>query len=234
MAIQQNEGVRRKAFHQHIKAGYTYVCGRPFLQMYMNWGDCLNSNKAVAEGAVSFYLDHFVSARIARFTYGTTYSDVFNPGDTEHIARGHKAYIDCAGHKLVPGAFGSILRKGTRVSEEKEFARSLCHVWRERGDQITADVVRYTGEGGYPRWTDMEPDKFDTLCEITGDVSDIPMVAQCGRKGIYYQQDYNVVLLFGLTELKAELRWEDRGEEKRCPASIIYENDGDLGLVATP
>ncbi|KAG1852748.1 hypothetical protein F4604DRAFT_1591916, partial [Suillus subluteus] len=44
-------------------------------------------NKAIADGAVSFFIDHLVSSRVSRFTYGTEYSVPFNPFDVEHHVR---------------------------------------------------------------------------------------------------------------------------------------------------
>jgi len=45
--------------------------------------------------------------------------------------------------------------------------------------------------------------------------------------GQFYKQDFCVVLLFGLTELKAHISWMDNGEEKRSPAKVVY----DLGVT---
>lgn len=35
--------------------------------------------------------------------------------------------------------------------------------------------------------------------------------------------DYEVALLFGLTELKAQLIWKEKGVEKRSNAKIVYD-----------
>jgi hypothetical protein len=48
------------------------------------------------------------------------------------------------------------------------------------------------------------------LCSVTADTSRIPktMTARLSTSGnVYYQQQFSIVLLFGLTELKAQLRW---------------------------
>jgi len=47
-----------------------------------------------------------------------------------------------------------------------------------------------------------------------------PQVAPDG--GVFYQLDYDIVLLFGLTELKAQISWMHEGVERRSPASIVY------------
>jgi hypothetical protein len=53
-------------------------------------------------------------------------------------------------------------------------------------------------------------DEMSVLCVVTADTSRIPsiMTQLVGVGGnLYYEQHFTVVLLFGLTELKAQLRW---------------------------
>ena len=69
------------------------------------------SNKAVAEGAVSFYLEHFVSVRMARVTYGTSCVRQYDPADPEHhILRG-RVFTQASGQRCIPGAFSVLLPK---------------------------------------------------------------------------------------------------------------------------
>lgn len=69
------------------------------------------SNKAVADGAVSFFIDHLVSSRAARFTYGTECNALYNEYDSEHVARKANAFEGVTGCLEVPNAFESILDK---------------------------------------------------------------------------------------------------------------------------
>jgi hypothetical protein len=69
------------------------------------------SNKAVADGAVSFYIDHLVSSRVARATFGVEIYTPFNSNDPEHQARRHTRFIDAAGDPSIPNQFASILLK---------------------------------------------------------------------------------------------------------------------------
>ena len=71
----------------------------------------MNSNKAVAVGAVSFYVDHFVTGRISKYTYGVPCSTDYDPSDPEHIRREHKSFIDSMGEKLVPDHFITMLSR---------------------------------------------------------------------------------------------------------------------------
>lgn len=57
---------------------------------------------------------------------------------------------------------------------------------------------------------------FSTLCTITADMSEVtktlsPLRGLTGKQ--YYSQAYNIVVLFGMTELKAQISWI---ENVRC------------------
>jgi hypothetical protein len=82
----------------------------------------LLSNKAVADGAISFYLDHRVSVRVARWTYGTNCAILFDSLDTEHRARKDTVITYLSGSMYVPNTFNSILSK---VSSETSNAVSV-------------------------------------------------------------------------------------------------------------
>ena len=62
-------------------------------------------NKAVAEGAVSFALEHFVGSRVAPMTYGVCIDEVYVPDKIEHLARQSHTYIDVTGKKMVKNRF---------------------------------------------------------------------------------------------------------------------------------
>jgi len=53
-------------------------------------------------------------------------------------------------------------------------------------------------------------ESFTTACRLVADLSQIPKRKVQGKDGeTYYDVYYDVILLFGLTELKAHLRWMD-------------------------
>ncbi|KAF7350599.1 hypothetical protein MSAN_01620000 [Mycena sanguinolenta] len=70
-------------------------------------------NKAVADGAVSFYLDHFVSVRVSKHTYGLECVTAYLPEDVEHRARLETAVRDAAGDLMLPRMFSPILHKAS-------------------------------------------------------------------------------------------------------------------------
>ena len=68
-------------------------------------------NKAVAIGAVSYYIDHFVTARISKFTYGVPCHLPYDSSDPELVRRFDKSFLDAAEGRRVPGAFRTMLTR---------------------------------------------------------------------------------------------------------------------------
>ena len=68
-------------------------------------------NKAVSDGAISFYLDHFVRTRVSKITYGSFCHIPYNPYDPEHQSRSYNAFIDVSGDRKIGGVFDIILPK---------------------------------------------------------------------------------------------------------------------------
>ena len=59
---------------------------------------------------------------------------------------------------------------------------------------------------------------FSNLCTVHADTSQVPKMLspRCGFAGPqFYRQQFNVVLMFGLTELQAQISWMENGAEKR-------------------
>ncbi|KIO05283.1 hypothetical protein M404DRAFT_9026 [Pisolithus tinctorius Marx 270] len=131
-------------------------------------------NKAVADGAVSYYLDRLVSARAARFTYGIPCCHTYTPHDTEHASRRLTAFTTLSGDLWLPNGFCPILTrvpsefkffffaKGTEVSEQQEFRRTF---YREQANlyeckNVGVDIVAYRGTLENPLWMDKEAGDF--------------------------------------------------------------------------
>jgi len=68
-----------------------------------------HSNKAVAVGAISFYVDHFVTGRISKFTYGVACNVSYRFINLEHRKREHLSFLNPAGKKRIPGYFETML-----------------------------------------------------------------------------------------------------------------------------
>ena len=58
-------------------------------------------------------------------------------------------------------------------------------------------------------------ENYFPFCEIVADLSAIPLIPCQNLAGeSYLRSDYDIVLLFGLAELKAQVAWHDA--EVRC------------------
>ena len=68
-------------------------------------------SKAVAEGAASFFLDQFVTSRVAKFTYGAELSRYYDELDHEHWSRRDQIITMPSGKQRIPGGFSVALAK---------------------------------------------------------------------------------------------------------------------------
>lgn len=68
-------------------------------------------NKAVADGAVSYHIDHLVTNRIARYSYGVGATYPYNASNPEHTARPDLVYTEIDGSQCIAGYFSTILSK---------------------------------------------------------------------------------------------------------------------------
>jgi len=190
-----------------------------------------HTNKAVAVGAVSFYVDHFVTGRISKFTYGVPGNTIYQAYNPEHVQREHKSYLDLAGERRIPDHFGAMLSRGTKVLEDREIRSRFCYITEGAPQrQAYQSILKYTGTNYAPEWMDTESDKYETLCGIRADLSTAPYQTKRGRGGtVCYVRDFEVVLLVGLTELMAQIGWIDSttGEEMRSDAVVVYDNPSD-------
>jgi len=62
------------------------------------------------------------------------------------------------------------------------------------------------------------PGHFSKLCSVSADLSNMPLETLPKRNGVegeFYRARYEVVLLFNSAELKACIKWEENGVEKR-------------------
>ncbi|KAJ2922263.1 hypothetical protein H1R20_g14830, partial [Candolleomyces eurysporus] len=95
------------------------------------------------------------------------------------------------------------------------------------GDEI---IFSYRGANPNPEWFLDEPDQYTVECTVKADTSMVKPEKRVsytdGRLRKYYQINYDIVLLFGLTELKAQIAYMERGVEKRGTAAVIYDDDG--------
>jgi len=187
-------------------------------------------NKAVSDGAISFYLDHFVRTRVSKITYGNFCHIPYDPNLSDHRSRSHKVFTSVSGNKRISDSFDIILPKDTQVSELKEFKKSYFRESDSSADFKkggTFSVWCYRGNVAIPKWRDVDTNNYTKLCTIEADLSRVPLLPQTKAtgRGVFYRVDYDIVLLFGMTELKAQVAWKEKGKEKRSATKIVYDPD---------
>ncbi|KDR71211.1 hypothetical protein GALMADRAFT_143923 [Galerina marginata CBS 339.88] len=112
-------------------------------------------NKAVSDGAVSFYVDHFVRTRVSKLTYGTRSEPLFNPINPVHKLREGIVFDGPDGSKHVPYGFDVVLAKDIQVSETKEFCRRFSHSYIDNQEKWhTIAIWGYRGSIPNPQWMD--------------------------------------------------------------------------------
>ncbi|KAF8549070.1 hypothetical protein OG21DRAFT_1515573 [Imleria badia] len=190
----------------------------------------IHINKAVANGAVLSHVDrehHMIASRTTRATYGIIHAVRVQANNEEHVRREKKWERDPTGNRYVPGYFESKLRKGAHVREEMEFRESFSLTERNTGDfgLQTVRLVCYRGSLSDPKWVDQDQSAFSPFCTIRVDLSeaanDLVLKKTAGRA--YYQLDYDVIMLFGLTELQAYLGWKSKDGERRVAATVTFD-----------
>jgi hypothetical protein len=73
------------------------------------------STKAVANGALAWYLDKSVAVRVNKYHYGTLVNLPWSSFDPEMVGR--PRYIDAAGQTRVSGAWSSIVTKARLLND---------------------------------------------------------------------------------------------------------------------
>ena len=89
---------------------HTYVI-LPKVNVVYSTGVRSIRNKAVAEGAASYFIQQFVASRIAKYTYGTEVIVDYNEENPEHHLRRGRLRTRPSGRKFVPEGFQVVLSK---------------------------------------------------------------------------------------------------------------------------
>ncbi|KAI0725426.1 hypothetical protein C8Q72DRAFT_954800 [Fomitopsis betulina] len=195
-------------------------CDAQSLRMFCPEGQI---SKAVAEGALWFYLDHRVRARTIRHTYGVPAACEYISSDPEHCKRKHLAYTQLDGSVALSSSWIILARKGTTVTETIEFKQD--YVTRQTSRQsIKAYILSYEGTKSEPEWIDEQPEMFSPLCMIKAKPAATSWKQCEGPLGPYWQLSYSVIFLLGLTEVKAQITWWEDGVQQRTPAQVVYDD----------
>ncbi|TFK18830.1 hypothetical protein FA15DRAFT_649183 [Coprinopsis marcescibilis] len=187
-------------------------------------------NKAVSDGAVTFFLGRSVESRIAKFAYGIRCGIAYSEENPEHRARKESRYNAVDGSfKLIH--FEVLVPKGTALRESTEISNSdYTYMVKTRGAQqvVRIPIRAYRGINEDPEWEDNDPENYLQLCTIVVDerhLDFLPALSQKtdGSLGLYWSVPLTFIVSFGDTEMRAQVAWLDKGVEKRSPSQIIYD-----------
>ncbi|KIO27477.1 glycoside hydrolase family 11 protein [Tulasnella calospora MUT 4182] len=186
-----------------------------------------NTAKAVAHGAVAFYLDRNVTERKMRYTYGVSLEPSYNPSDPEHKARRRTLYTDqISGMQYVKSGFFALVNKGQLVKVDNVY-RKRFYSEPSRKPELTTwsqSIERYNGTRANVTFKDVDPSAFEPIGWFRCDIPASAMTQQTGPRGAFYEVEYDVVITLGTVEIKAHVEWEEGGVKKKTPANSIWED----------
>ncbi|KAG8922303.1 hypothetical protein FRC02_011956 [Tulasnella sp. 418] len=193
--------------------------------------------KAAANGALSYYLDHFVSARVAKWTYGVFCGRGFDRSNRKHIERSSHTYTNpVSGRKYVHGGFRVHLKKGTVVEENNltriPFTESLLS---SRLVSVEMRLVCYRGDKLDIEFVDEDDIAlFRQLCTFKATIPETALILRERESSAegdpdithYWDCSFDVSVSFGTTEFKCFIEWKDeRGNRHRGDATAVW-NEG--------
>ncbi|PPQ65510.1 hypothetical protein CVT24_010806 [Panaeolus cyanescens] len=197
-------------------------------------------NKAVANGAVSFYLDHFVTARLSKVAYGIFGRIDYKPNDRAHrkLAARHGVvkYLD-SDKKMLNDVFIEYLPKGMQISEFKECRKTFyghSDTNFSGGKEIVMHVWSYIGKNTKYRIWGEEREMYSHAFTVVVDASHVPTTKSVVDGVTYDHLLVDLVLYFGMTSIKADMAWKEDGIQKRSAAKIIYTYPWSDDMLSTP
>ncbi|KAG8903281.1 hypothetical protein FRB99_003522, partial [Tulasnella sp. 403] len=103
--------------------------------------------KAAAHGAVSWYLDRLVTARVARRTFGTPCATRFDASNPKHRSKLDHLFIDdITGLPFIGGLFKTMVQKGQTIPEDATYREKLMVDSKTRGVvKNVIPLIRYDG-----------------------------------------------------------------------------------------
>ncbi|KAE8210217.1 hypothetical protein CF327_g5885 [Tilletia walkeri] len=103
--------------------------------------------KAVAHGAVAWFLDGCVTSRIAKYDYGVRCSVRYDPSLETHRAKESDCQaLASSGHKMLTHAFGTILKRGQESSDDETISEKYQVSWSTE-ESLVKNVVIYAYRG---------------------------------------------------------------------------------------
>lgn len=184
------------------------------------------TSKAVAKGAIAWYLDGIVRSRVAKLHYGIRCTSIFRYTKPSHIVRAKKVIVGHDGIERLSGFFGKILEKGDVEDEDQEHLKKFGLTWPE-GEALVKDIglVIYRGPLDEPPEF-MDEEGFETLCKFRIDME--PFRGLLPRKPTkngkaYVAASIKLAIRLSGTEINAQTIFESKGQVFRGPVMTYSE-----------
>ncbi|KDQ12452.1 hypothetical protein BOTBODRAFT_146678 [Botryobasidium botryosum FD-172 SS1] len=169
------------------------------------------TSKAVADGAVIWFVRHAVIARATRYAFGV---QLWVPVD----------FIGERGNQPITQT-GMVFENSAEIRS----AIFACDYETSTPDlgHCAVTIYVYEGKGDPPKFIFDQNKKinrgFRAICNVQADLSglcDAPVRTE-GPTCVYWSTMFSIAYTFGGTELRAMLVWDEKGNTRRGPASII-------------
>ncbi|KII84791.1 hypothetical protein PLICRDRAFT_146294 [Plicaturopsis crispa FD-325 SS-3] len=189
--------------------------------------------KAVANGALAWYIDQTVSTRYSRWHYGINIRTPYQPHSLAH--RAYVPWYGLNGIKYIGDGWGSIVYKNNRIRAGRAFMQPFSVEMAESRSNWTHSVDIYVYRGAPPppdlltdpsRGFDIRPG-FDVICTISGNLkkcylaSEVKVSPLTGEN--YRNVAFDICILLGEPEITARLHWLENGRDVYGPAIVTYD-----------
>ncbi|PVF93790.1 hypothetical protein CPB86DRAFT_789732 [Serendipita vermifera] len=187
-----------------------------------------SSKKAAVEGGIIWYMKNLVSARAARFPVGIPVWRPYNDSLPEHLERATSKVVWPDGSTKIRNFVVSIQRD-TVLHQGWEYRTALNRTWKSFPGTIgdwQKNIYVWEGDGTTEWLRDKQgrrlPELRD-LCTVKASLGEMVSALETrhGPDGKYWLLEFEVVIKFGATSLRAWLEWGKEGIKQRSPASIL-------------
>jgi len=173
-----------------------------------------------------------VKARAARFTFGVVVYRTFDPFDPLHHARRNLVWTNLEGDRVLSGHFVPLILKNSVVSEETSVDQRLRRLIQNPALHLQnwgTEILAYDGSEAPVFATNEEGQmkaNFRSLCRLRADLSGLsrslsPRIHAID--GVFYDVAFSVAIFFGTTSLEARLKWNEAGQIREGPVSVLAE-----------
>ncbi|CAE7096804.1 unnamed protein product [Rhizoctonia solani] len=187
------------------------------------------TSKAVAEGAIMWNTMTSVFTRAPNWSYGIQGYVRFDSYSSDHRER--TTFTTPDGYEKVTGVWCEIVKKGVPLNVNAVCRQSFFRTYSTPHPNLESiEIALYSFIGDdQPKWLRTKGGSllkgFENVCLITADLRSLAgaLEAKIGPRGTYWGLLFWVCVRFGDTEITAYLEWEEDGETRFGPISIIAQ-----------